>query len=121
MKIYTNVYEKRNGDLMIYVNGSNKVSLGISDRLYRTKLTNGQRNVLSAFFKCLNTIEPIYTGELNFDNHTEKKAFLDQKEYALFITDIANIAGLKVEEDGAYLYELRSKKLFKLSDLTGEF
>lgn len=100
-----NPYFKKDGKLMVYVNkfnDSSRVSLGISDRVYTSKLTDGQNKLLNNFLKAINEAEPIcdFSDEQG-NSHAEPKAKLDCG-VCVFITDVANVGGVKVGEDGMY-------------------
>lgn len=104
------LYRKQNGQIMIYANGSNGVSVGISDTVYTSKFTKGQKNTWDEFWQYLNESEKIeFTGD--FNNHTEDKVILDNN-LKLMITDIAMCGGQKVDTDGAYL--LYKNQLIKI-------
>ncbi len=47
-KIVVKPYRKRNGDVMLYINDyERRVSFGIIDRVYTTKMTQGQKKSLA--------------------------------------------------------------------------
>ena len=47
-KIKVNPYRKKNGDVMLYINDhERRVSFGIIDRVYTTKMTQGQKKSLA--------------------------------------------------------------------------
>lgn len=117
MKI--NVFQKKNGELMIFINDDAKKSfnqkakaIGISDDLFTSKLTDGQKNLLGRFFKLFDSSHAIeFTG--NAEAYTEQKVDL-ACGLTLFITDVATVGGQRVESDGAYL--LHGNKLLYLGE-----
>lgn len=107
------VYRKKDNSIMIYVNGSNGVSVGIGENVFTSKLTNGQNNALKEFFNKLNEIKGIdFKG--SYEAHKEDKNKLDF-DILLFITDIANVGGQTVESDGAYI--VYKNKLLNLAEV----
>jgi hypothetical protein len=120
MTLTINPYKKKNGEFMIYLNDhERKVSLGIGERVYTTKLTKGQKNLLNRYDEALHNYEIIQTDisfEKIYDDHMEYKINLafDTK---LLITNIATVGTIKTGTDGAYiikgnqLYNLQNKKM----------
>ncbi len=112
-------YKKKNGEFMIYLNDhERKVSLGIGDRVYTTKLTKGQKNLLNRYHEALENYEQIKTDislEKIYDDHMEYKINL-AFDTQLLITDTATVGTIKTGADGAYiikgnqLYNLQNKK-----------
>ncbi|PAF41032.1 hypothetical protein [Helicobacter sp. 11S02629-2] len=99
---------------MIYLNDyDRKVNLGIAERVYTSKLTKGEKNLLERFYEALNTLKPAIDNFKELEPHTEDKQELDCG--TLYITDIATVAGNKVGADGAYL--AYDDKLFSLEFL----
>lgn len=118
MKIWLKPYKRKDGFTMIYVNGETKVSLGIAESIYITKLTQGQRNVLKAFWNSFKTAEPIIRDFKELKEHDEIKSVIADGSVTLYITDKAEVAGNSVGSDGAYLeYE---NNLYSISSLKGE-
>ena len=105
------VYRKKDGNLMLFVNGSNGVSVGISDRVYTSKFTKGQEKVWGEFWDFIRTTEDFIPFTGDFSKHNEDKAVLDF-DLKLMITDVCNVGGQHVESDGGYL--LYNDKLLKL-------
>jgi hypothetical protein len=120
MSLTINPYKKKNGEFIIYLNDhERKVSLGIGERVYTTKLTKGQKNLLNRYDEALQNYEKIQTDiptEKIYDEHTEYKINLEF-DTKLLITDIATVGTLKTDTDGAYiikgnqLYNLQNKKM----------
>lgn len=102
MSLKVSPYKKKNGDVMLYVNDySKKVSVGISDRVYSTKLTKAQKNVLGEFFEKLNDSAPIIKDFHEVESHSEQK----------FVLDSGNAVGA----DGLYLE--KAGKLYSAAEL----
>lgn len=115
MSLKVSPYKKKNGDVMLYVNDySKKVSVGISDRVYSTKLTKAQKNVLGEFFEKLNDSAPIIKDFHEVESHSEQKFVLDLG-ITIYITDRANVAGNAVGADGLYLE--KAGKLYSAAEL----
>ena len=96
-------YQKLNGELMFYINDSDRgVTLGYGKKIYTSKLTKGQKNLYSKFFraykKCIATIEDFK----ELEDHKEKKYTLES-DLVLYLTDAANVAGHNVGADGLYI------------------
>lgn len=103
-------YKKRDGNLMLYINKYNnfnnsRLSVGISDKVFLTKLTKGERGLLNDFFNaldiCSKSNEINFTKE-NFENHKEPKAELDFG-IKILITDVADCGGVKTWSDGLFI------------------
>ena len=68
MKINFRTYEKRDGDLMLYINRSNKVSVGITEAgfsPYSRRTTQGQRNAFNAAIDVVAEHGKPFTGDLS--------------------------------------------------------
>ncbi len=101
-KIKVNPYRKKNGDVMLYINDyERRVSFGIIDRVYTTKMTQGQKNLWQRFNEKIQSVEPTIVDFKEKETHTEGKYNLDFG-ITLYITDTANIAEHNVEMDGLY-------------------
>lgn len=110
-------YKKKNGEFMLFINGSNNVSVGISDRVYTSKFTKGQKNVWSAFFKALEEVEPVIKDFKELSEHEGISQKLDNG-IKMYITDNANVAGNRTGVDGLFLsYE---NKLYNTLDFSGK-
>lgn len=109
-------YLRKNGKFMIYLNGSNGVSVGLGERVYTSKFTKGEKNTLREFNDIIDTCDPVFVGELDFSKHEEPKTELDL-DFVLFITDIAKVCGVSVGSDGAYLYDKETKKLYDIDEI----
>lgn len=111
-----NPYKKKSGEWMLYVNKfnpGNTVSLGIADRVYTSKLTKGQDKLLDLFLKAIRETEPLCDFDMN-QPHKEIKSNLDFK-ITMYITDIAQVGSVKVEEDGLYL--AKENKLYSADSI----
>ncbi|PZT47554.1 hypothetical protein B6S12_08560 [Helicobacter valdiviensis] len=115
------VYQKKNGELMFYINSINeqgaRVSVGFGDKIYTSKMTTAQKRLLEEWFKKLESLEATISDFKELETH-HQKADLDF-EVKLFITDNAEIAGNKVLSDGAYI--LYKKNLYSLEEICGSF
>ncbi len=101
-KIVVKPYRKRNGDVMLYINDyERRVSFGISDRVFTSKMTKGQKNLWCRFIDKLDNVEPVIRDFVEKEEHKEEKSALDFG-ITLYITDTANVAGHNVEMDGLY-------------------
>ena len=113
MTIQFKPYRKKDGELMLYINGDNRVSVGISEGRgfspYGKHTTKGQRNLYDAAMRALRDTPPVYEGDLG--EHAEESVELDIG--TLFVTDIATVGGVNVGADGAYLYA--ENKLYNLA------
>lgn len=106
-----NTYIKRNGDLMVYVNRSNGVSVGICERgapdpNYMTRI---RKNVLNMGRDVFFQYAKPFTGDLA--EHQETKVRVGNL-YTLALTDAADIGGMDVGSDGAYL--VRDNKILPI-------
>lgn len=111
-----NPYKKKNGDWMIYINRynpSNVVSLGIADRVYTSKLTEGQSKLLNLFLKAIKQTEALCDFDMK-QEHSEIKSRLDF-DINMYITDVAKVGSVNVGEDGLYL--AKENKLYDVSKI----
>lgn len=93
---------KSDGSWMLYVNNYERnVSLGIAERVYTSKLTKGQSNLLNSFLKSIENAEPLCDFK-PIKEHKEPKASLDFG-IEIYITDIAEVCGINTGEDGLFL------------------
>lgn len=94
-----NPFMKRNGDLMLYVNASNRVSVGLSGSYspYGKGMTNGKRNAIDNAFAAFEIHATEFTGDMKHGG------FVHCGPYSLFVTDTANVAGHDTGEDGAFV------------------
>ena len=101
MKIKFNPYFKKNGELMLYVNRSNRVSVGLNGGYspYSKNMTQGMRNAVSAAIKVFEANAEPFAGDL--EAHTEPKAHCGP--FTLCLTDVANVGGHSTGADGAFL------------------
>lgn len=102
MEIWAQTYRKRDGSIMLYINNDRGVSLGIGDRVFTSKLTKGQENLLYSWLEAIDADEDARDFNGNFDEHTEDKAHLDF-DIDLYITDVATVCGQSVGADGPYI------------------
>lgn len=106
-----NPYRKKNGDLMIYINRSNGVSVGVSDTGTPASryMTKGKMNALNMGRDVFYQYAESFTGDLA--EHQETKVCLGNL-YTLVFTDVANVGGMDVGADGAYL--VRDNKILPI-------
>lgn len=109
-------YEKKNGELMFYINDTDKgVSLGYGEKILTTKLTKGQKNLLDKFFKAVKTCNATIEDFKEIDPHSEKQSTL-HLDLKLYVTDVAKVAGHDVGMDGFYI--AYANRLVSFGDLT---
>lgn len=108
MSICFRPYRRRDGSLMLYINRSNGVSVGISAERgfapYGKGSTPGKRNAYAAAFAAIERHGRRFTGDLA--RHTEGGFCAPVKlanGWTLVGTDVANIGGMDVGSDGAYI------------------
>lgn len=100
MQVTFRPYRRRDGSVMIYINGSNGASVGLSDQpLATSKLTKGQQNTLNAGLAAFNLHAEPFLGSLGA--HTEGQYLCGN--YTLCITDVATVGGHSTGADGAFL------------------
>lgn len=108
-------YFKKNNDLMFYINDYERnISLGYGETIYSTKLTKGQKSLLSKFFEALKNSTPDVENFKKIKEHTEAKAKL-HNGLEFFITDIAEVCGNTVANDGAYI--LYNNNLYNINNI----
>lgn len=96
-------YIKKNNELMIYVNDyDRKISLPYGADIYTTKLTKGQKSLLSKFYETLDNTEPLIRNFEKKQEHDELHAVL-YKGLEVYLTDVSKVCGNKVDGDGLYL------------------
>lgn len=107
MTVTFKAYRRRDNSLMLYVNRSNGVSVGLSPEHsfspYGKKTTQGQRNAMAAAISAFNSNSIPFTGDLAFHDEGELCAPVDCGGFILVGTDKATIGGMSVESDGAYV------------------
>lgn len=109
------VYLRKNGKPMLYLNGSNGVSVGLSERVYTSKLTKGQKNTLNEFKEA---IKNAHSVKVALDASKHKEDFIDLDfDYTLFLTDVATVCDFKTDSDGAFLYNKRTQELYDIEDI----
>lgn len=100
-------YARRDGSLMLYVNRSNGVSVGLSPERgwapYGKNSTEGQRKAMSAALKVFTSKGMPFTGDLA--KHTETGFCATAVCYPITLvgTDVGNIGGMAVGADGGYV------------------
>jgi len=99
-------YTRRDGELMLYVNSSTGVSIGLSSERgfapYSQSATKGERNCWGAAHSAIRANGVKFTGDLSA--HAERKILMNG--WALAFTDVASIGGMTVSSDGAYLVDI---------------
>jgi hypothetical protein len=106
MKINFKTYTKRDGDLMLYINRSNKVSVGITEAgfsPYSQRTTNGQRNAYDAAIDVVHKHGQPFTGDLSKHDENGYCAPVTCGPFTLVATDVATIGGMSVGSDGGYV------------------
>lgn len=108
MAISFKPYARRDGSLMLYVNRSNGVSVGLSPERgfspYGKGSTQGQRNAMDAALAAFRAHAQPFTGDLGQHTETGFCAPVQCGGYTLVGTDIATIGGMHVSGgDGAYI------------------
>ena len=108
MKISLKPYQRRDGSMMLYINRSNGVSVGISVERgfspYGKDATPGRRNAYDAAVAAIKANGKPFSGDLAM--HTEGGLCAPVKlanGWVLVGTDVANIGGMSVGSDGSYL------------------
>ena len=104
MQITFKPYRRRDGSFMLYINGSNGASAGISPERgwapYGKGVTQGMRNAVNAALATFEAHAVPFTGDLAAHQPDEQ---VRCGNYVLTWTDTATIGGMVVSEDGAYL------------------
>ena len=106
MKINFRTYKKRNGDLMLYINRSNKVSVGVADSgfsPYGKGTTQGHRNAFNAAISVFEKSGEIFTGDLSKHKENGFNAPVNCPPFIIVGTDVATIGGMKMSSDGGYV------------------
>lgn len=108
MEIRFNPYQKRDGSLMLYINRSNNVSVGISEEYdftpYGKWSTQGKRNCYDAALNVIARHGKEFTGDIT--KHAEGgfcQPVVLANGWLMAGTDVAEIGGMKVGSDGHYL------------------
>lgn len=100
-------YARRDGSMMLYINRSNGVSIGLSAErgfsAYGKGVTPGQRNAMSVAFKTFREHAVPFTGDLATHAETGFCAPVECDKFVLVGTDTAIIGGMSVGSDGAYI------------------
>ena len=106
MKINFNTYSKKNGELMLYINRSNKVSVGITEAgfsPYSRRTTQGQRNAFNAAIDVVAEHGKPFTGDLSKHDENGYCAPVECGPFTIVGTDVATIGGMSVGSDGGYV------------------
>jgi|TARA_R110002020_G_scaffold281641_1_gene497382 hypothetical protein len=106
MKIKLCSYRKRNGDLMLYINRSNRVSVGVTTEgfsPYARRTTNGERNAYNAALQLFADSGKPFTGDLSLHKELGFCAPVSCGDFVLVGTDVGTIGGMSVEADGGYV------------------
>ena len=116
MKITFRPYQRRDGALMLYINRSNGVSVGISaDRgfsPYGRGTTPGMRNAMAAAMAVFRAYAKPFTGDLAAHSEAGLCAVTQLADgWTLVGTDVGSIGGMPVGQDGIYL--LRGGKILR--------
>lgn len=105
MRISFKPYRRRDGSVMLYLNRSNGVSVGLSaDRgisEYGKGVTKGMWNAYVAARRTFKAHAQPFTGML--DAHTEGERVDLANGWTLLTTDTATVGGMNVGADGAYI------------------
>lgn len=123
MRVWLRPYRRKDGFVMVYANNDRGVSVGIAENglpgyYAKTRFgstSQGQRNLmdeLKAHFARLEEEGGVIAGTPDFATHTEDKSRLGSFG-DMYLTDVADVGGVKVGSDGAYLF--REGKLYVLS------
>lgn len=107
MNITFKPYKRRDGSLMLYINRDNGVSVGLSPERgwapYGKGITAGQRNAMGAAKAAFEAGSQPFTGDLKKHAETGFSAPIECGPYTLVGTDVGEIGGMKVGEDGVYV------------------
>lgn len=99
-KFSVKAYQRRDGFVMIYVNNNeNRVSVGISEDVKTSKLTAGQRKLLTEFERAIIKAEAV---KEDFSSNSQTSV-LNSGYLKLFITDNGMVDDVCVAMDGAYV------------------
>ena len=108
MTITFREYVRKDGSRMLYINRSNKVSVGISAERgfspYGRGATQGMRNAWEAAHAVIREHGRHFTGDLT--QHDERGLCAPvtlASGWVLVGTDVGNIGGMNVGSDGGYL------------------
>ena len=117
-------YTRRDGKLMAYINGDNGKSVGVSEDRQPTTYgrgdTQGTRNLIEAFWRAVKAAPDARVDEsdaVSFAHHAEDRFNAGDTWGQWFITDISEVGGATVSEDGFYLWSDRLQKLVNLDNL----
>lgn len=106
MKIKFNAYARKDGVLMLYINRSNGVSIGVSpDKGFGPAklITKGKSNAIDAAKRAFLSNAVPFTGDLDAHDEPGYCAPVQCGPYTLAGTDAATIGGMKVATDGGYV------------------
>lgn len=115
MTITFKPYVRKNGSLMLYINRSNGVSVGIAPENgfspYGKNTTQGQRNAYEAAVAAFDASAVPFTGDLKAHAEGGLCKPVECAGFTLVGTDMGNIGGMPVDSDGAYI--VRGNKILK--------
>lgn len=105
MNIVFRPYTKKNGEVMLYINRSNGVSVGVSaaERFYPYGVgsTQGKRNAYEAACRVIKKA-PVFTGDLGALAPGQSFQPL-ANGWVVAVTDTAELGGEKLMSNGAYV------------------
>lgn len=105
MQITINPYRRKDGSWMIFVNNDRGVSIGLSEERgfapYGRDGTPGKRKLWDAVFPAFQSSADAVAFTGDFAAHAEPKADCDP--FKLLVTDVCDLGGMTVGEDGAYV------------------
>ena len=102
--------------MMLFVNNNaNRVSLGISEDVKTSKLTNGQKKLYASFERAVFKTPEIVKG-FKSDSHT---SVLDSGCLKFFAVDDGRIDDLSLESDGGYILT-NDGRLLSLADIEAQ-
>lgn len=109
-------YRRRDGFVMLFVNNNaNKVSLGISENVKTSKLTNAQKKLYASFERAV-----FKTAEIvkNFKSDSQTSV-LDCGRFKFFAVDDGRIDDLKLKSDGGHVLT-PDGRLLSLSEIESQ-
>lgn len=101
-------YKRRDGELMLYINRSNGVSIGISQSKgfypYGAGTTEGMRNVMNAAYDVIDAYAQPFTGDIKAHKEVGFCAPVELANgWVMVGTDVGNIGGHQTGGDGHFL------------------
>lgn len=103
MKITLKPYTRRDGSVMFYLNNDRGVSVGLSQErgFQSSKATGGEQKLWTAFCQAVALNATMRDKPASPALHTEPKIALFT-DVTICCTDIAEVGGVSVGEDGGY-------------------